>query len=259
MRRELGVRTIFNALGPLANPAGASRQMIGVGRPELVRLLADALASLGTERAIVFHSDNGLDELVPGVAAFGVEIQEGWTRPWRYDPATLRQRAVEMAELAGSDADGNAAMLRRLLEGEAGRAPRDGAPERRARARRRGTGAGPAGRLRARAARGRLRRRARRLRGASRRVAQRPGRRARRAAGMSGGVLEQILAAKRERISRGEYAPRAGGSAERPSMGEASSRRCARPASASWPRSSAARRRPGRSCRRPRGGSRRSR
>ena len=51
VRRELGVRTIFNALGPLANPAGAARQLIGVGRPELVRLLADALASLGTERA----------------------------------------------------------------------------------------------------------------------------------------------------------------------------------------------------------------
>jgi anthranilate phosphoribosyltransferase len=120
VRRELGVRTIFNALGPLANPAGASRQMIGVGRPELVRLLSDALASLGTEHAVVFHSANGLDELVPGVAAFGVEIQEGWTRPWRYEPATLRQRGVEMAELAGSDADGNAAMLRRLLEGETG-------------------------------------------------------------------------------------------------------------------------------------------
>jgi len=67
VRRELGVRTIFNALGPLANPAGARRQLIGVGRPELVRLLADALASLGAERAVVFHSANGLDELVPGV------------------------------------------------------------------------------------------------------------------------------------------------------------------------------------------------
>ena len=120
VRRELGVRTIFNALGPLANPAGASRQVIGVGRPELVRLLSDALASLGTEHAVVFHSETGLDELVPGAAAFGVEINEGWTRPWRYDPAALRQRPVAMAELAGSDAEGNAAMLRRLLEGEPG-------------------------------------------------------------------------------------------------------------------------------------------
>ena len=120
VRRELGVRTIFNALGPLANPAGATRQMIGVGRPELVTLLADALAALGAERAIVFHSENGLDELVPGVAAGGLEVNEGWTRPWRFDPAALTQRPVSLAELAGGDAESNAAMLERMLDGEAG-------------------------------------------------------------------------------------------------------------------------------------------
>jgi anthranilate phosphoribosyltransferase len=120
VRRELGVRTIFNALGPLANPAGASRQLIGVGRPEMVRLLADALASLGAERAIVFHSANGYDELIPGVPASGVEVREGWSRPWSYEPGTLRQRAVEVEELAGSDAAGNAEMLERLLDGEDG-------------------------------------------------------------------------------------------------------------------------------------------
>ncbi len=120
VRRELGVRTIFNALGPLANPAGATRQLIGVGRAELVRLLADALASLGAERAVVFHADNGLDELVPGVPASGVEVRDGWTRPWKYDPASLPQRAVELPELAGGDAQGNAGMLERLLEGESG-------------------------------------------------------------------------------------------------------------------------------------------
>ncbi|HLN58771.1 MAG TPA: anthranilate phosphoribosyltransferase, partial [Thermoanaerobaculia bacterium] len=113
VRRELGVRTIFNALGPLANPAGAARQLIGVGRPELVRLLADALASLGAERAVVFHAANGLDELVPGVPASGVEVENGWTRPWSYDPVTLSQRAVEIPELAGGDAQGNAGMLER--------------------------------------------------------------------------------------------------------------------------------------------------
>jgi anthranilate phosphoribosyltransferase len=120
VRRELGIRTIFNALGPLANPAGASRQLIGVGRPELVGLLASALAALGTERAIVFHSANGLDELVPGVPASGVEVQEGWTRPWNYDPASLAQPAVELAALSGGDAKENASMLARLLEGEGG-------------------------------------------------------------------------------------------------------------------------------------------
>jgi anthranilate phosphoribosyltransferase len=120
VRRELGIRTIFNALGPLANPAGASRQMIGVGRPELVSLLADALASLGTERAIVFHTEIGFDELLPGHAAAGVEIREGWTRPWRLEAGALAQKEVSLAELAGSDAGGNAGMLRALLEGEAG-------------------------------------------------------------------------------------------------------------------------------------------
>jgi anthranilate phosphoribosyltransferase len=120
VRRELGVRTIFNALGPLANPAGAKRQMIGVGRPELVRLLADALAMLGSERAVVFHSANGLDELIPGVPATGTEVRDGWTRPWKYDPSDVRQDPVDVAALAGGDASSNAAMLTALLEGEAG-------------------------------------------------------------------------------------------------------------------------------------------
>jgi anthranilate phosphoribosyltransferase len=120
VRRELGIRTIFNSLGPLANPAGATRQLIGVGRPELVRLLGDALAALGSERAVVFHSENGLDELVPGTPAAGVEVLDGWTRPWSFDPGMLTQRPVSVEELTGGDAAENAAMLARLLEGEPG-------------------------------------------------------------------------------------------------------------------------------------------
>ena len=120
VRRELGVRTIFNALGPLANPAGATRQLIGVGRPELVDLLSDALAALGAEHAIVFHAENGLDELVPGIPARGIEVREGWTRPWTYRPDDLPQKPVDLSELSGSDAAGNAAMLERMLEGEGG-------------------------------------------------------------------------------------------------------------------------------------------
>jgi anthranilate phosphoribosyltransferase len=120
VRRELGIRTIFNALGPLANPAGATRQLIGVGRPDLTRLLADALAALGNERAIVFHSENGLDELTPGVAAWGVEVEDGRTRPWRLEAHALGQERVELGALAGGDAAANASMLARLLEGETG-------------------------------------------------------------------------------------------------------------------------------------------
>lgn len=120
VRRELGIRTIFNALGPLANPAGATRQLIGVGRPDLTDLLAGALASLGCERAIVFYSENGLDELTPGVAAFGVEVENGSIRPWRLEAGALGQEPVELSALAGGDAVVNAAMLERLLDGEAG-------------------------------------------------------------------------------------------------------------------------------------------
>ncbi len=120
VRRELGVRTIFNSLGPLANPAGAKRQLMGVGRPELAALLAAALADLGSERAIVFHSDNGLDELTPGVAASGVEVVDGALRPWRLEGDALRQTRVEVEALSGGDAAENAGMLERLLDGEPG-------------------------------------------------------------------------------------------------------------------------------------------
>jgi anthranilate phosphoribosyltransferase len=120
VRRELGIRTIFNALGPLANPAGATRQLIGVGRPDLVPLLAEALAALGSERAIVFHSEAGLDELLPGTPALGVEVVDGGTRPWSFDPADLPQRPVSVEDLKGGDAAENARMLARLLDGEPG-------------------------------------------------------------------------------------------------------------------------------------------
>jgi len=120
IRRELGIRTILNVLGPLANPAGAKRQLVGVGRPELASLLADALAALGTERAIVFHSSNGLDELTPGVGAAGFEVENGETRPWSLDASALRQASVSVEALSGGAAEENAAMLSRLLDGEAG-------------------------------------------------------------------------------------------------------------------------------------------
>jgi anthranilate phosphoribosyltransferase len=75
---------------------------------------------LGSERAVVFHSADGLDELIPGVPATGIEVREGWTRPWKYDPADVTQTAVNPADLAGGDAPSNAAMLTALLEGEKG-------------------------------------------------------------------------------------------------------------------------------------------
>ena len=119
-RRELAVRTIFNLIGPLANPAGATRQLIGVPRFELSRLLAEALALLGTERAIVFHSENGLDELTPGVPAIGFEVRGGRAAPWRFDPGVLAQKTVERRELSGGTPAENAAILVDVLEGRPG-------------------------------------------------------------------------------------------------------------------------------------------
>ena len=119
-RKDLAVRTIFNLIGPLANPAGAGRQLIGVSRFDVARLLAEALAMVGTERAIVFHSENGLDELTPGIAAIGFEVRDGRAVAWRFDPGVLAQRTVEKHELAGGSPAQNAETLRRVLGGERG-------------------------------------------------------------------------------------------------------------------------------------------
>ena len=166
VRRELGIRTIFNALGPLANPAGATRQLIGVGRPELVRLLADALAALGNERAIVFHSENGLDELVArrrGGRRRGARRLDASLEARRRRPCARRRSRSRSCRAATRPR--TPAMLVRLLDGEAGPAPRGGAAERRGGPRRRGPRDGrPA---RATSARRRRRRRARQA-GASR-------------------------------------------------------------------------------------------
>jgi anthranilate phosphoribosyltransferase len=119
-RKELAVRTIFNLIGPLANPAGATRQLIGVSRFDVARLLAEALAMLGTERAVVFHSENRLDELTPGIAAIGFEVRGGRAMPWRLDAGVLAQRTVDRGELAGGTPAVNAAILRRVLAGDTG-------------------------------------------------------------------------------------------------------------------------------------------
>ena len=96
------------------------------------RLLADALASSGPSGLSSSTPSNGLDELVPGVPASGVEVNDGWTRPWKFDPAALPQTTVALEELAGGDAQGNAAMLESLLDGEAGPRREAVASERRA-------------------------------------------------------------------------------------------------------------------------------
>jgi anthranilate phosphoribosyltransferase len=121
IRRELGVRTIFNVLGPLTNPAGAQRQLIGVARPEHVTLVADALRVLGAEAGAVIHGGDGLDEISGEAPTDVVQFDSHGTRHWTLDPADFGVHATR-AEILGGDAATNAAALLAILEGE--RSPR---------------------------------------------------------------------------------------------------------------------------------------
>jgi anthranilate phosphoribosyltransferase len=120
VRAELGVRTLLNALGPLLNPAGAKRQVVGVYDDALVRPLAEALAALGAERALVVRGSDGLDELTttgPSHAAFfdGHAVSEIEVKP-----EALGLARASLEDLAGGSAAENAATLRAVLAGEPG-------------------------------------------------------------------------------------------------------------------------------------------
>jgi len=118
VRRELGIRTVFNLLGPLANPAGVRRQVVGVYAAGVQGLLAGALAELGAEHAWVVHSADGLDELSVGAATRVVEVREGRVvGEFTVDPCDLGL-AGRREELAGGEAAANAARLGALLAGE---------------------------------------------------------------------------------------------------------------------------------------------
>jgi anthranilate phosphoribosyltransferase len=117
--------TVMNVLGPLTNPAGATRQVIGVADPSLLNLIAEALAVLGHTRALVVHGEPGMDELSPLGPTRIVELQGGETREWILDPREeLGWEAFEPAELAGGGPEENAAIVKRILKGEQGGAPR---------------------------------------------------------------------------------------------------------------------------------------
>lgn len=124
VRRELAVRTVFNVLGPLCNPAGATAQVVGVFDVSLVRPLAEVLANLGVRRAFVVHGSDGLDELTVTGPSRVAEWDGRDVREYVLDPATLGLERRTPAELAGGDAVVNARLLRRVLEGVSG-APRD--------------------------------------------------------------------------------------------------------------------------------------
>jgi anthranilate phosphoribosyltransferase len=118
VRQELGTRTVFNVLGPLANPAGARDGVFGVYSAGLARTYAETLAGLGARRAFVVHGDGGLDELAPSGPSLVVEVVEGEIREWELDPRSLGIYPSPPDELVGGDAAANADAVRRVLEGE---------------------------------------------------------------------------------------------------------------------------------------------
>lgn len=119
-RRELGVRTAFNLLGPLTNPAGATRQLVGVPRPELTELVARSLSMLGAERAWVVHGADGLDEISTTGYTKVSECREGAVNTFYIHPADVGLPKAAPEALRGGDAERNAAIARGILAGERG-------------------------------------------------------------------------------------------------------------------------------------------
>ncbi|MFN2431619.1 MAG: anthranilate phosphoribosyltransferase [Gemmatimonadota bacterium] len=117
VRRELAVRTVFNLLGPLCNPAGAGAQVIGVSERALLRPLAEAAARLGAERVMVVHGSDGLDELTVTGPSWVAEWDGSRIREYTVEPQALRLPLRRADELRGGDAARNAAILRGILGG----------------------------------------------------------------------------------------------------------------------------------------------
>lgn len=119
-RRELGLRTLFNLLGPLANPAGARHHFLGVRSREPARTLAEALRELDTERALVVNGDDGMDEVTVCGATHVVELRDGEVREYEVTPGDLGLGEADPEALKGGDAQENAAIVRAVLAGEKG-------------------------------------------------------------------------------------------------------------------------------------------
>ena len=119
-RAELGVRTVFNLLGPLCNPAGVTRQLLGVAVAEKLDTLAAALARLGTDRAWLVHGADGMDELSTTGTSTVIELADGNTRQFTISPDDAGLPSASLDALRGADAAANAADLRQVLDGRAG-------------------------------------------------------------------------------------------------------------------------------------------
>jgi anthranilate phosphoribosyltransferase len=124
VRREMGVRTAFNLLGPLTNPAGATRQVVGVPRADLTDVMARSLNLLGSVRAWVVHGADGIDEISTTGHTKVAECRNGSVHTFYIHPSDFGIRKAATADLAGGDAVENAAIIGQILDGKTG-APRD--------------------------------------------------------------------------------------------------------------------------------------
>jgi len=120
VRRELGVRTVFNVLGPLTNPAFAKRQVLGVYADHLVDVLARVLLALGSQHAMVVHSRDGLDEISVSAPTRVAEVRNGEIRTFDLTPESVGVRQHPIDNIAGGDARQNAGIARAILSGEGG-------------------------------------------------------------------------------------------------------------------------------------------
>ena len=119
-RRELGVPTVFNFLGPMANPARARRQVLGVSDPAMAEKVVGVLEANGAEHALVVYGHDGLDELTLTTTSTVLELRDGKVRTYVVDPVALGLEPVDGAALRGDDAVTNADLARRVLDGERG-------------------------------------------------------------------------------------------------------------------------------------------
>jgi anthranilate phosphoribosyltransferase len=116
-RREMAIETLMNLVGPLANPAGAGRQVVGVASPARLDIMAGALQRLGTSHSLVVHGEPGMDEISPIGITTVVELVGVESTRWMLDPADYGFAAMKAAELAGGEPEENAALIVRVLAG----------------------------------------------------------------------------------------------------------------------------------------------
>jgi len=118
VRQELGMRTVFNILGPITNPALARGRVLGVYDAGLLGIMAGALRNLGVERAFIINSENGMDELSTASKSKVVYLQDGYITEYVLDPAKLGFKRAAVSQLKGGDADKNAAIMEDILSGK---------------------------------------------------------------------------------------------------------------------------------------------